>query len=323
MDFDKMLELFSAENEYIAEMKNFKSYLLDDNSNISIKLLGGIRTEHIIESIDYNIKHNGYESKSIAFKYAVAIAQFYRYANQSRWFSNDDLLKKINTYRLDSDSYYARINTYIKTNSKLKKKSSKTVYSEQEVIDLLTVIDEYFENIDNEKEKKSYFKMSGMLAIKLMLLTGAKYSAIRNIIYNDLDSVLNTITINGFKIRLPINLSRQFQIYKEVRQFALDEASEYLFTDNNGSQWNPTTSYTYITELISECLMRFDTTGITKYGIKNLLLVGTGVKEIERLTGAGKDLIRDCMTEKIVDEKDNIDIYINRKISNTDIFYKL
>ena len=142
MDFDNMIEEFGT---YIAELKNFKSYLQSDSSVISTKLLGGIRTEHIIESIEYNIANNGYTSKSIASKYAIAIAQFYRYANQQNWFTNNDLLNHINMYRLDEDSYYYQIGNYIRNNLKLSSKEPKVACNNNEINDLITTIEEYFD----------------------------------------------------------------------------------------------------------------------------------------------------------------------------------
>lgn len=41
MTFDEMIEDF---NNYVPELKNFKSYLLSDSQGINTKLLGGIRT---------------------------------------------------------------------------------------------------------------------------------------------------------------------------------------------------------------------------------------------------------------------------------------
>ena len=95
MNFDDMIIEYDS---YTAELKNFKSYLLADNPVINNKILGGIRTEHIIESIEYNIEHNAYNSKSIASKYAIGIAQFFRFATSNGWFTNDNLIQEINIF---------------------------------------------------------------------------------------------------------------------------------------------------------------------------------------------------------------------------------
>jgi len=313
-----MIEAFG---EYIAELKNFKSYLLEDSPNISTKLLGGVRTEHIIDSIDYNIKHNGYGSKSIASKYAIGIAQFYRHANQNNWFTNDDLLKKINAYKLDETSYYAQISNYIKNNTKLKTKQSKDTCSDQEVNEVITNIDYYF-NIIEDISELSYPRLCSMLAIKLMLLTGAKYNVVRNLKFADLDTSLNTLVINNFKIRLPVKLSLQFQIFRKLRSH-INLSSEFLFTTQTGDQWGRTTSNAGITDILSIFIMRIDTTGITKYGISNLLKAGIGIKEIEQLTGAKKDLIHGCISVDFESESDKLNNYINMRLATIDAFYKI
>lgn len=320
MDFDNMIEEFGT---YIAELKNFKSYLQSDSSVISTKLLGGIRTEHIIESIEYNIANNGYTSKSIASKYAIAIAQFYRYANQQNWFTNNDLLNHINMYRLDEDSYYYQIGNYIRSNLKLSSKEPKVACNNNEINDLITTIDEYFDKYSSAKEKLSFSKICGMLAIKLIILTGAKYSVIRKLKYYDLNTKVNTLKINGYTIRLPINLSNQFQIYDEIRQSTLDKPSDFLFCSQNGDQWKGTSPNSNIVDFLSVVILRQDTTGITKFGISNLLKAGISIAEIEKLTEAKSDIIRGCMSSDIESEENKMNKYINMRLSSIDYFYRL
>ena len=235
MTFDEMIEDF---NNYIPELKNFKSYLLSDSQGINTKLLGGIRTEHIIESIDYNIAHNGYTSKSIASKYAIAIAQFYRYAIDQMWFANNDLLAQINSYRLSESSYYNMIGNYIRNNPKLSNKAVKSPCTNTEINDIIITIDSYFREYANNIESMSFSKVSSMLAIKLMILTGAKYSVIRDLKFDHLKLDENTITIQKYTIRLPVNLSLQFRIFCKLRKNVLNLSSKYLFCNQDSSQWH-------------------------------------------------------------------------------------
>lgn len=320
MDFDEMINEYGT---YNPELKNFKSYLLSDSTSINTKLLGGIRTEHIMESIDYNVKYNGYTSKSIASKYAIAIAQFYRYATQQNWFSNDDFLNHINMYRLDEDSYYYRIGNYIKKNPKLTGKAPKPSCTQSEVNTLITTIDEYFEKHKDSIENMSFPKTCGMLAIKIMLLTGAKYSIIPNLKYYDLNTELNTIKIKKYTLRLPVKLSSQFHIYNKLRNITLANPSEYLFCTQSGDPWKGTSPNSNIVDFLSVVILRQDTTGITKYGISNLLKAGIGITEIEKLTDAKTDIIRGCMTNEVISEDDLINKYLNMCIANIDCYYKL
>jgi len=320
MNFDAMITEYDS---YVAELKNFKSYLLSDNPIINNKILGGIRTEHIIESIEYNIAHNDYNSKSIASKYAIGIAQFFRYATANNWFSNDNLVSEINMYRFDSNSYYFKISNFIREHSKLTNKQSKETCTSKEVSEIISTIDSYFSKVENGLQKPSYTKVCCMLAIKLILLTGAKYGVIRNLKYDDFNPKLNTLKINGFNIRLPLKLSEQFQTYDKLRLSTLSSPSLFLFTSQEGKQWGTNTNSNGLTDILSISIMRLDTTGITKYGISNLLKAGLGIKEIEQLSGAKSDIIRSCMTINSENEAIKLNNYINMCLSNTDSYYIL
>ena len=319
MTFDEMIEDF---NNYVPELKNFKSYLLSDSQGINTKLLGGIRTEHIIESIDYNIAHNGYTSKSIASKYAIAIAQFYRYAIDEMWFANNDLLAQINSYRLSESSYYNMIGNYIRNNPKLSNKAVKSPCTNTEINDIIITIDSYFREHANNIESMSFSKVSSMLAIKLMILTGAKYSVIRDLKFDHLKLDENTITIQKYTIRLPVNLSLQFRIFYKLRKNVLNLSSKYLFCNQDSSQWHKSI-YSGIADFLSVTILRMDTTGISKYGITNLLKAGVSIVEIENLTGAKGDLIRGCMPIDLESDIDKENRLMNMKLASSEHYYKL
>ena len=319
MTFDEMIEDF---NNYVPELKNFKSYLLSDSQGINTKLLGGIRTEHIIESIDYNIAHNGYTSKSIASKYAIAIAQFYRYAIDQMWFANNDLLAQINSYRLSESSYYNMIGNYIRNNPKLSNKAVKSPCTNTEINDIIITIDSYFREHANNIESMSFSKVSSMLAIKLMILTGAKYSVIRDLKFDHLKLDENTITIQKYTIRLPVNLSLQFRIFYKLRKNVLNLYSKYLFCNQDSSQWHKSI-YSGIADFLSVTILRMDTTGISKYGITNLLKAGVSIVEIENLTGAKGDLIRGCMPIDLESDIDKENRLMNMKLASSEHYYKL
>ncbi len=319
MTFDEMIEDF---NNYVPELKNFKSYLLSDSQGINTKLLGGIRTEHIIESIDYNIAHNGYTSKSIASKYAIAIAQFYRYAIDQMWFANNDLLAQINSYRLSESSYYNMIGNYIRNNPKLSNKAVKSPCTNTEINDIIITIDSYFREYANNIEYMSFSKVSSMLAIKLMILTGAKYSVIRDLKFDHLKLDENTITIQKYTIRLPVNLSLQFRIFYKLRKNVLNLSSKYLFCNQDSSQWHKSI-YSGIADFLSVTILRMDTTGISKYGITNLLKAGVSIVEIENLTGAKEDLIRGCMPIDLESDIDKENRLMNMKLASSEHYYKL
>lgn len=331
-----MKDEFIKDYDYYSELNNFSSYIKDiKKSDTNITILGGIRTRDILESIDYNIKYNNYSSRSIAFKYATAIAQFYRVATTRKWFENDNLIEDINKYsKLDDESYFSQINTYILNNKKLKFKSSKDAYNEYEINDLIDAIDEYIDvnvyfvnkNIKPKHLSKiGYEKIGAMLAIKVMIFTGIKYGAARNLKLTDSDDRVNTIGINGYSIRLPINLSKQFIYYTALKRELklISNIDDYLFTSYDGKQWGEKTHHSKIIYVIEKVLLRQDTLGLTKYGIGQLIKAGTGLSEIEKLTGAKKDVIRGCVPESKESEEEKINKYYNSHITKTDIYYKL
>ena len=168
----------------------------------------------------------------------------------------------------------------------------------------------------------SFSKVSSMLAIKLMILTGAKYSVIRDLKFNNLRLDENTITIQKYTIRLPINLSVQFRIFCKLRENILISSSDYLFCNQDGSQWHKSI-YSGIADFLSVTILRMDTTGISKYGITNLLKAGVSIVEIENLTGAKGDLIRGCMPVGLESDADKENRLMNMKLASSEHYYKL
>lgn len=284
-------------------------------------ILGGIRTEDIIKSIDHNIEFNQYASKSIALKYVSAIAQFFRFAEAEHWFQNDNLKDDINApLRFDDQSYRAKVTDYILKNGKLKIKESKDVLTKEEAIRLLTNIDEYLSPENFSHEAVSIERAAAMLAMKLMLFTGIKYNVAKDLLLTAVDVPTNSITINGFYLRMPIKFCLQVQEYLRMRN---SFNCPYLFVDNSGNPWSKTTTTSKIPEIHKRFLGRTDTTGLTKYGISELLDVGTGISEIERLTSARANLIRGCMSNTGETEQEKDNRYINRQLCKMDIYYRI
>ncbi len=66
-----------------------------------------------------------------------------------------------------------------------------------------------------------------------------------------------------------------------------------------------------------------DTTGISKYGITNLLKAGVSIVEIENLTGAKGDLIRGCMPIDLETGIDKENRLMNMRLASSEHYYKL
>lgn len=223
----------------------------------------------------------------------------------------------------DDDSYFSQINSYIVQNKKLKNKSTIDACSEDEVSRLIDAIDGFMIRTDKHLSKIGFEKVVAMIGIKIMLFTGVRYNILRNVKVSDMVSNINIIKINGFSIRLPINLSLQIQYYEQLRKQVIENASDYFFIGFDGSQWSDKTSDSKMLLVLINTLARTDTKGITKFGLKNLILAGTDIKKIEELTGCKKDMIRSCMPADTESKEDKLNRYINMCISKTSIFYKL
>lgn len=327
MDFEEMFKRFVEEYEnYDAEIKNFRIYIEEvKKSPATTTILGGIRTKDISESIDYLIKYGNYGTVSIAKKYINAVAQFFRFGISNNWFSNDDLLRDINkSSSFDDDSYFSQLNYYIANNKELKNKSIKEVCSDDEVEDLIKTIDAFMELREKHLSKIGFEKIAAMIGIKIMLFTGIKYSEIRLIKAEDVKSDINIIKINGFSVRLPINLSSQIQYYEKLRdQILVSKTAKYFLVGYNGSQLSAKTPDSKMLPILEKTLARTDLTGIIKYGLKELVLAGTGIDKIKKLTGCGDDMIGGCIPENRESEEERLNKYINMCISKTNVYYKL
>jgi hypothetical protein len=68
---------------------------------------------------------------------------------------------------------------------------------------------------------------------------------------------------------------------------------------------------------------RTDTTGLTKFGINNLIKAGINDSVITKLTGAEETLLKSCIRLDEDDEVEKWDKYINSRISKIDFYYTL
>ncbi len=325
MDISKAMEAFVIQNEgYTYDLNNFKKYIQEGKGlPLEDTVFGGIDTDDIIDSIKYNIINSDYRSKSIARKYSVAVAQFFIFAITNNLFKNKDIYEEILAPKIDDKSYYGKINTFISNNRDLNEKETINTFTEDEVKELIDNCDKFIQRKEKHNKKRGFEKVSPAICIKLMLLTGIKYNVAREIKLKDLDVLSNVIIINQFKIRLPIVLSNQLRYFKELQEKVTKKTPEYLFTDFKGNQWGRNTSSSKIPLIIKQCFGRNDTTGITKYGIGNLINAGVNDSVIKKLTNAEEDIIKSCIT---FNENENIekwDKYINSRISKIDIYYEL
>ncbi len=326
MEISLFIDEFVSQNlGYTNDINNFKRFILEGKEYpLEDTVFGGLDTDDIIESIKFNIENSQYKSKSIARKYSVAVAQFFIYAINKNHFKNKDIYEEILAPKIDDKSYYGRVNTFISKSKKLNEKEPITTFSDAEVRELIDILDKYLEQKSKHRSKRGYEKTSASLCIKLMLLTGIKYNVAREIMLENINTVTNNICINGFNIRLPLQMSEQFRYFvEELQNNILNNVPKYLFTDHAGRQWGKATSTSKIPNIIAQCFGRTDTTGLTKYGISNLINAGVSDSIITKLTNADKDIINSCITFTNDETCIKWDKYINSRFSIIDIYYEL
>ncbi len=255
---------------YEANVNNFARFILEEKKLLlTDTVLGGIDTDDIISSIDFCIDNCGFNSKSIARKYSVAIAQLFTTLIVNKEIKNRDFYEELRASSLEDKSYYARINEYINSHSKLSEIETINTITDDDVELLIELTNLETSNTPIHDTAKGFERLSALLGIKVILLTGVKYNVLRRITRTDIDVGSNTMTINGFKIRLPITLCNQLDYFLSLSRKV---NSNYLFVNFEGAQWDKNTSDSEIPNVILKYFGKTDTTGLTKYGISNLIL---------------------------------------------------
>lgn len=326
MDIVEIIGLFISENEgYKYNLNNFITYIKEyKRLPLEDTVLGGITTKDIIQSLQFNIDREQFKSVSIAQKYSVAVAKFFIYTIVKGYIKNKDLFEEISAPKIDEKSYYSRINTYISKNKKLNDKEPIMIFSSEAIKDLVTDCDSFIERIDLHKTKKGFEKLVASLGIKVLIFAGIKYGIARKISLGDINMYTNILTINGFNIRLPLKLSIQFQYYLKLREELHVTTSECsLFSDFYGNGWGEKTSSSKMPNILAQWSGRTDTTGLTKFGISNLIKAGVNDSVITKLTGAEETLLKSCISIDENSEVEKWDKYLNSRISGIDFYYLL
>ena len=308
-------------NGYEANVSNFIKYIQEEKELLlTDTVLGGIDTDDIIASIDFCIKNCGFSTKSIARKYSVAIAQLFTILIVNEDIKNKDFYEELRASSIEDKSYYSRINEYINSHSELAKSETIDTVTNDEVDLLIDLTSLEIENTDVHNTAKGFERLSALLGIKVMLLTGIKYNVLRKIKREDINISSAFLIINGLKIRLPIVLCSQLNYLLSLN---IKNKPKYLFVNFNGTQWGEKTQDSKITYVVFKYFGKSDTTGLTKYGISNLIKAGVNDSIIKKLTSANDTIIKDCLENSVESEPLFWEKYINSKLSNVDIYYKL
>jgi hypothetical protein len=282
-------------------------------------LVNSMRTEHIIESLKYYVDIGQIKKQEPARKYFVGVGQLFEYVLSDYSYTNSGLKEELGNPSTRPNSYSRKTNEFVESCIRLSPKETKPPLEPNEVEKLINWCDEQFEK-DFLKEKSAtvYKRMQASLCIKLMILTGITYRTARFLSIDDLDIHKSTISICGFVIRLPKQLSCQFRKFHDIRKLN----SPYLFNNLDGTQWGDSTSESGIPGFLETAISKTTIMSISKYGIIQLINSGINDSVIMSLTGASREVMNDCINNS------NLDLnlkerYINSKIVNTEKYYDL
>ena len=307
---------FLLSNNYQPELENFFDYMVNERRwTNDDTIFNGVATIDIIKSLEYNIQHVPYTSKSIARKYSVVICNFFLYAMEKGIVRNTDFYNELVAKRLADNSYYNLINTYISSHKALNDPEQNKAFLLE---DIKILIEECNSFLDEKNNCNRINTLASCICIKLMVLLGLKFSAARCIKFSDFDG--DCIKIKGFRIYVPILLKGQLVEYKQNVIRLLGFEPEMLFVKNNGEAWGITTSSSPLAYVIGRVLGSTSTTGISKFGIINLMDADVSDSVITELTDAGAAFLTDCINQRDIHQNEK---YINSRISKIDLFYEL
>lgn len=325
MDIDLLIEAFIQvkPKEYEKDIRIFIEYIESIKMPVAKEVLQGMRTKNILDSIDFYIKERGINSVSPVKRYVSAIAEFFKFIIGNGDIDNKEFYNEILLPTIVPKSYWGRVNEKIAKDSRLREKDIFDILERSEVTSLIencnTTMAAYCDNADI---KKNYNKVLAALSIKLIALTGIVYRDIRTIKMSSEIIDYNTLNINGFRFYLPITFSKQLKDYLKLRKdiltrYEIDQ--EYLFITFKGEQLPVQTHL--ISSFLGTCTGRKDLNGLIKYAIKEMILAGVNDSVIGKFTGAGPDLISQCINEVDVPSGSlNWNRYLDSKLRSIDTF---
>ena len=322
MDYKFLFERFIQRYpDYKSDINNFSEYLnvYWENSlsdELFHTLVKGMDIEFVLQSLVYNVEEiKRYKTKSKARRYSVVIGRFLKYVFESLNITNSELY-----YMIVGDkshkSYMKYMTSYINKCDILKGITQSEPLLPTQAYDLINWCNKQF----NEQEWDSetgFKKAMAVIALKMMMLYGITYRELRKIKWEHYDEYYGLITINGFELRLPPELSLQMH---RIKQFISDRdirnGDGLIFTSISGEEWGKTTSSSGLSDYLKTAIGDSSLSSVVKYGILQLIKAGVNSIEISKLTGAQNNFIENCIDPA---DKD-IFLLVNRTVVNSDIY---
>lgn len=334
MDYLKITEEFSIKYpDYKNDVSNFNEYLekqwKNSLSDANLRfLLQGLDVEFLLNSLIYNVEERKiYKRKNAAKKYATVIGVFFNYIRKNTDIDNPALFGEISYNRLRENTYMQRMMAYISECDKLQGTMELEGIGRSEAEQILQWADEqledekkWYSDIETKEiDETAFGKAMAALGMKMILIYGFTYRELRKMKMDQYDSIRNTIIVNGFEIRLPINMGIQMRRMKEfLDENKIQNKQRFIFVNAQGQEWGEITSSSGISDWLASIIESTSVTSIVKYGISQLLKAGLNDSIIKQITGASDTLIKGC----IIHKDEDIERIINNKLVNTELYYR-
>lgn len=286
--------------------------------------LQGIRTKAINESLNFYIDSRNVSSIDTAQRYVSAVKEYLQFMIDEGIMDNNALVREMGYPIYSEKSFRFQINKAISENEKLSKGDSFIAFEEKEKVEpLIKDCDETLKiGITKAISKKKYYNsFLSALIIKLILLTGIAYREILKLSISNYSPEFNTLTANSFTIHLPVNLSKQFRQYCDVRKQLLinnSKSSEILFIEYNTARLSRITAKTSM--FLAGLTGRNDLNGLIKYAIIEMIKKGINESIIKKFTGVGDKIFNDCQEFVNQQQDENATRYLDSKIRSLRIW---
>jgi len=309
---------------YLNHVKAFIEFIENKGVNEQnlIPYLQGVRTKHIVEALGFYIDRNKVIAKDAALVYKSAIKEFLYFILDSEEIQNPELIKELGLPVYKEESYNATVNKYIADHNSLKERKGFGVLDHRCIEDLILQCNNLLsseEELIKSKDKKKFFnKIRSAVIVKLILLTGVPYRAIRNLDVRDIKIDDNTINLNGFIIHIPKTIKEDLTKYVYISKH-LRQNQEKLFIEFEGHQINFQTGNT--SAFLKGMIGRGDLNALVKFTITEMIRNGVSESVIRQLHGIEKskmDIIEICHANVYTHKEANR--HLDSKIRQSELY---
>lgn len=294
----------------------------DININTLHPYMSGVKPEDIFQSLEYYIDNYPVNSEDTAHLYISVIKEFYRYLFMFKIVNSSNLIVSFGLKDTDPNSFSFKLNEFLRELYKRNKiiiKSEDTIISDDNVAKIIECCNKnlILSEIKRLPDKKdSYNRFVKALIVKLILLTGIKFTpTIKSIKKKDLNLGQGTLKIEKYQIHLPYHYRKQLNDYTTIYNCKSDE--DPLFSFYNNSQLSQPND---LTTIFSRTVDITKTTSLAKYAIISMIDAGLDKETILDFTGYGEQIYNSCNEISNVGISDKKIQLLDNKIKCLDIF---